>query len=106
MYHICSSQHELRTYGVDDLIFAGQESQDHLFMLDQGSSPSIFLILSETEYTGVFALVASCEEVLFTQISLINEVAGGIRLRDIRKTWDLPLVEQPKRQLRILNKVS
>jgi hypothetical protein len=76
-----------RTADLDDLIIAGE---DHLFILDQGSSPPIFLILRETECTGEFALVASCEEVLFTHISPINEVVGGIRLPDIRKTWDLP----------------
>ncbi|KAF2809774.1 uncharacterized protein BDZ99DRAFT_388860, partial [Mytilinidion resinicola] len=54
-----------RTADLDDLTAAGGE---HLFILDKGSAPPLFLILVEIE-KGIFSLVASCEDVFYTHIS-------------------------------------
>jgi hypothetical protein len=85
-----------RTTDLDEQIIAGE---DHIFILDEGSAPPLFLILREIE-AGIFTLVASCEELLFTYISGFDTFGGrpssyladAIRLRDIRKTRNLPEV--------------
>lgn len=77
-----------RTADLDNLITAGW---GHLFILDKGSAPPLFLILGEIE-KGIFSLVASCEEVFYTHMSRSNDAdaVGDLRLQDICKTWDLP----------------
>lgn len=82
-----------RTIDLDEQIIA---REDYIFILDKGSAPPLFLILREIK-AGIFTLVASCKELLFTYISgfdrfsgrLLSYLANAIRLRDIRKTWNL-----------------
>jgi len=74
---------------LDDLIIPGQ---DHFFILDNNPSPPVLLILREIA-TGLFSLVASCEEVLFTYMTItVRDLTSGIKLQDICRTWDMPKV--------------
>lgn len=75
-----------RTESLQDLI---QPEKDHLFILDRKFSQPVFLILRETGDCGNFELVAPCEQIFFTHISYPLAVTDGIRLKDIRKAWNI-----------------